>query len=157
MPILGQTAVNFFKDRFRAQAWTDKRAERWKSRKNREKGNRRAILTKSGRLKNSIRLARASRSEALIRIPVKYAIAHNEGFKGNVKVRQHQRVIRGRVTVQSISTRRKSTRRVAMGSTTVKAHTRKMNMPQRQFVGNSHTLNRKLDRIVIYNIDKSFK
>jgi len=157
MPELGQTAVNFFKDRFKAQAWTDRRAEKWEPRKKQEKGKRRALLIKSGRMRNSIRLVSSNADHALIGVPVKYAAAHNEGFVGSVKVKKHTRRINGRVSVQSVATRRKSTRKVQIGTATVKAHTRKMNLPQRQFVGNSETLNRKMDKIIIFNIDKSFE
>ncbi|MDP2723190.1 MAG: phage virion morphogenesis protein [Bacteroidales bacterium] len=157
MPVLGQTAVNFFKDRFKAQAWTDRYAEKWEPRKKQEKGKRRALLVKSARMRNSIRLVSANASHALIGVPVKYAAVHNYGFNGTVNVKQHTRSIRGRVTVQNIDTRRKSTRKVQTGSSIVRSHTRSMDIPQRQFVGNSETLNRKFDRIVINNIDKSFE
>ena len=157
MPVIGQIAVNFFQDRFRAQAWTDRYGKRWQPRKPPDKRGRvRASLVKSGKLRNSIHVKGWNSRQVIISTPKSYAAAHNEGFKGTVNIPQHTRRIRGRVAVYSIATHRKSTRRVNMGVTTVRAHTRKMNLPQRQFMGNSETLSRRFDRIIIKDIDKSF-
>ncbi len=158
MPILGQEAVNFFQQRFRAQAWTDRYAERWKKRKPPDKyGKGRAILIKSGQLRNSIHLKAWNEREAIISAPKKYAEAQNDGFHGTVMVKQHTRRIRGRVKVSSIKTHRTGTRMAVIGTATVKAHSRKMNLPKRQFMGTSETLNRRFDRIIIKDIDKSFE
>ncbi len=158
MPVIGQIAVNFFQDRFRAQAWTDRYAKRWKPRKPPDKyGRGRAILVKSGQMRNAIHVKSWNNRQVIVSDPKSYAAANNEGFKGTVSIPQHTRRIRGRVTVYSIATRRKSTRRVAMGITTVRAHTRKMDLPQRQFMGNSETMSRRFDRTIIKDIDKSFE
>jgi phage gpG-like protein len=157
MPVLGQVAVNFFQDRFRAQAWTDRFAKRWQPRKPPDKkGRGRAILVKSGALRNSIHVKTWNRNQVIVSAPKSYAAAHNEGFKGTINIPEHTRRIRGRVAVYSLKTRRKSTRRVTLGVTTVRAHSRKMNLPQRQFMGNSETLSRRFDRLFIKDIDKSF-
>jgi len=158
MPVLGQEAVNFFKSRFRAQAWTNRYAKRWKKRKPPDKkGRGRAILVKSGQLRNSIHVKSWNGRQVIVSAPKSYAAAHNEGFKGTVNVPQHTRRIRGRVAVSSLKTRRTSKRTVTVGTTTVRAHRRRMNLPQRQFMGNSETMSRRFDRTIIKDIDKSFE
>ncbi|MFK5855389.1 MAG: phage virion morphogenesis protein [Bacteroidota bacterium] len=178
MPEIGQVAVNFFKARFQAQAWTDRSAKKWQKRnignryqkrgvtgkkssrlrltKAAKRDNGRAILVRTGKLRNSIKVKSASANHVIIGSNISYASAHNFGFKGNVRVKQHTRKIRGRVTTQNIETRRKSSRMVTTGSATVKSYTRKANIPQRQFMGNSHTLNMKFDKVILRAINKSF-
>jgi phage gpG-like protein len=155
MPVIGQTAVNFFQDRFRAQAWTDRRAERWDPRKRKDKNpSRRALLIRSGRMRNSINMASFSRRQVVISTPLKYAAAHNFGVDETVKVREHTRRVKGRVVMSDLATRKSRTKTVTTGSHRVRAHTRKMKLPQRQFMGNSHALSMKFERIVIKAIHK---
>ena len=168
MPVLGQTAVNFFRSRFRAQAWTDKFAKKWQKRavdlhtekyspKQRRQSKGRAILVKSSQLLKSIHMKNYSSNQVVISAPKKYAAIHNEGFDGNVHVKQHTRRVQGRTVAYSLKTRRKQTKRYVKGITTVKAHTRRMKIPQRQFMGNSHNLNRRFERIIVKDIDKTLK
>jgi len=147
---LGQTAVNFFQDRFRAQAWTDRFARRWQPRKANDKNpRRRAILMKSGKLRNSIKLTSYSAQQATVAAAgVPYAQAHNEGFKGTITVKQHTRSFRKKTSVYNVETRRKSRISVNTGSVIVKRHTRKMNLPQRRFMGNSAVLDKRFDKII---------
>lgn len=157
MPAIAEEAVNFFQARFRAQAWTDRTAKKWEKRKQQDKNKRRrAILIKSGRLRNAIRPGKITKNEVVIANKTPYAAVHNEGFKGTVNVKQHKRRIRGRVTVQNIETRRKSKRTTTVGSATVRGHRRKMVIPQRQFMGNSELLIHKFDKIIDKTIDKIF-
>lgn len=157
MPELGMIAVNFFQDRFKARAWTDKRAEKWPERKKKDKGpKRRALLVKSGRLRNSIHVKNTTLSSVTISTPVKYAAVHNFGFKGTVKVRAHSRRTFGRAKVSNIKSQRTRSVKFTAGSHPVKSHTRKMNMPQRQFMGTSQTLHKKFVKAIFRRIDKSF-
>ncbi len=74
-------AVNWFKDSFRKQGFTDKGFRRWKKRKPgapRDRG--RAILTDTGRLRRSIRKERVTYRRTIISTRVPYAIYHNEGI-----------------------------------------------------------------------------
>jgi phage gpG-like protein len=157
MPELGQIAVNFFQDRFRAQAWTDRSAKKWAKRKNPDKRNRkknRAILIKSGRLRNSIHVKSSSLHDVVISTPVKYAAVHNFGFRGVQYIRPHHRKVNGRVLQSNIKTRRTSTRKVQVGRVQVKGHARRVNIPQRQFMGNSFVLSRKFDKAIFRRLDK---
>ena len=157
MPAVAEIAVNFFQDRFRAEAWTDRSAKRWAQRKNKDKNkNKRGILIKSGQLRNAIRPDIISTNLVQISNRKPYAAVHNQGFKGVVHVRPHDRKIKGRVTVQNIETRRSSTRKTTTGIAKVKGHSRRVDMPQRQFMGNSEAMERKFDRLIINLIEKSF-
>lgn len=115
--LLGNTAVNFYKDSWNREGYIDKRFSRWKPRQ-RTEGKPRRTLVKTGRLRRSIRYRTLSNT-ITIYSDVPYAQVHNEGGKviARQRVRQH-------------------TRRTRRGSTTVRAHHRNVNftMPQRQFM-----------------------
>jgi len=158
MPELGMIGVNFFQDRFRARAWTDKRAEKWKPRKKKDKGRgKRALLVKSGALRNSIHVKSSTLSSVIISTPKKYAAVHNFGFNGTVKVRAHSRRVFGRAKMSNIKSHRRSSVKFTAGTHRVKAHTRKMNIPQRQFMGYSNTLHKKFVKAIFRRIDKTFE
>lgn len=156
--ILGNTAVNFFKNRFRAQAWTDKSAERWKQRKgNTDPG--RAILVKSGALRRANRIDQATFKQTVISNDRPYAEAHNEGVDATVQVRQHTRRVYSSQRVKYTTrtgNQRSRTEKVAGGAYTVRSHTRKMKLPKRQFMGDSELLDRKIDQELIKVIDSIF-
>lgn len=145
---LATTALNFFKDSFRRQGWRDKGLTKWKGRK----GNARpggAVLVKRGHLRNSIRKLLVSWQRIEIGTSLPYAEAHNEGVNKTVKVKGHTRR-----KYQSSPT---SKRKTISGSFQVKSHSRKMNMPQRQFMGESEVLNMKIDATISAAIDKIFE
>lgn len=160
---MGTEAVNFSKDNFRSQGWRDTVIEPWKKRKpGAKRDSGRAILVDSGRLKRSIRLLRMNMHSVTIGTDVPYASAHNEGFKGIVSVAQHKRTLSRKemvgTGVYSISTRRERRKgvRVASGETTVKAYTRRMNLPQRRFMGRSMTLNNRIRMLIRKQVHNAF-
>lgn len=137
---VGALAVRFFKKRFEEQAWVDIITEPWKERKgNTDPG--RGILIKSGRTKRSIRKVYANRNEAMIGTDAPHAQVHNEGYRGTVKVKAHSR---------SRSRRRGRTRSTDEQQREVKvaAHSRRVNYPRRQFMGQSAVLNRDIERFM---------
>lgn len=161
--LAGIEAVNFSKERFRAQNWADDTTQPWPRRK-RSRGSRQrdngAILVSSGRLKRSIRIISSSATRVVIGTDVPYAEAHNEGFRGSVTVKAHTR---GKyasetetVTAQS-GRKRKVTRKRRSGEIEVRSHRRKMNLPQRQFMGNSGILARKIERTMLAEFNRSLK
>lgn len=137
-------AVNFSKERFRAQNWVDNTTQPWRKRKvikgesNRRAG--RAVLTDTGRLKRSIRKVRVTKTSATIGTDVPYAQAHNDGY-------------RGRVT-QRVGAHTRSTRK---GTINVKAHTRikNINLPRRRFIGVSAQLDKQLQRMMTLEIRRA--
>lgn len=132
---IGTEAVNFAKDNFRKQGFQDVGIKKWKKRKAGSRRNRgRAILVDTGTLKRSIRITRITRSQVHIGSSVEYAQIHNEGgqVSGTANVRSHRRTTRTGARVR------------------VRAHTRKVNfrMPQRQFIGPSQELDRRIQKYI---------
>ena len=129
----------FFTDSFRAQGFTDKMLRPWKPTKKGKKstlGHSAGILIRSGALKRSVRTVK--QREGIVHIAagdqhVPYAKIHNEGFNGIEAVKSFRR-------------------RSHKGGTTVRSHSRHMNMPQRQFMGESQMLNTNIDRIIVREI-----
>jgi phage gpG-like protein len=140
--IIATEAVNFSKERFRAQNWVDFATEPWRPRKTvkgvSRRRSRRAILVDTGRLRRSIRVVSVSSEAVVIGTDVPYAQAHNDGFSGTVKqnVKAHQR--RGRP---------------------VRAHTRNANIriPRRRFLGQSMVLEAKLNRVANARLIRAIK
>lgn len=150
--MLGNVAVNFFLDRFRYQDWMGASTEPWRQRRAKNGRNKgRAILVQSGRLRRSIRITRISGLTVTIGSDVPYARAHNEGFRGTVSVKAHRRNKYGKEKVGSgkftkAGKERMKTVQRKIGDGMVKAHTRRVNLPRRQFMGASPVLDKMLSR-----------
>ncbi|NJM13984.1 MAG: hypothetical protein HC896_00120 [Bacteroidales bacterium] len=147
--IVGQEAVNFFRSSFRNQGFTRNTLVPWRrtKTKNNTFGKRsQGILIGSGRMMRSIYVSYRSLSKTTVAIPVPYAQVHNEGFKGTVSVRAHTRknYIKAKVqgSYNQSGKRRTKTIEILKGEAKVRAHTRRMNMPRRQFAGESPTLDK---------------
>lgn len=117
--IIAATATEYYRDSFRRKAFDGKP---WQSPKTAKQ--RGSLLVDSGALANSIRPAVISPQKVVISAGndhVLYAEIHNEGFHGLANIPEHQR-------------------KTQSGITTVKAHQRAMDMPQRQFLGQSEEM-----------------
>ena len=160
-------AKNFFVGSFQRQGWDDglglkrwqpRADESWRRKKKGRRGNR-AILVKTGRLRRSIKIRSAIFQKIVIATGVDYAAAHNYGYKGTVSVRSHTRRRYGREKEEyTTKTGKQSYRRkkVVKSSYTVRQHTRKMNLPQRQFMGDSPMLDRKLNKVIERHLEYLF-
>ena len=146
-------AVNFSKERFVQKNWVDRSRVAWKKRKRKDTGS---LMTKSGRLKRSIRKLSYTRNSVTIGTDVPYAQIHNDGGTINktVRVKSHTRKVTKRA--RSERTGRVLKKRVSNGTTTVDAHTRKMKTtyPERRFLGQSALLMRRIERLTQREIDK---
>ena len=159
-PKAGVVAVSFSKERFIRKNWVNDRKKKWPERKRKTRGS---LLVQSGRLKRSIRKIRSGNGFVLIGTDVPYAEIHNEGGHINktVQVKAHTR--RRTVKRQTTNIRTRKTRtlkgRVQIGDSTVKAHSRKMNLriQQRQFMGESAILLRRIERMAIKEINQALK
>lgn len=133
-------ALEFIDDNFLAQGYQDKTLIPWtktKSGKASKFGEKsKGILIKSGRLRRSFRVKKGKWS-FVVSTNVPYAQAHNEGFAGVVKVKAHTRKKSGFVQISSIKTRKSRKKKVAVSTIKVQSHSRKMNLPQRQFIPTS--------------------
>lgn len=118
--IVAETATEYYKSTFRKKAFD---GNPWAPAKVPKATG--SLLIDSGALLNSIRPAVVTPARVVISAgneKVDYARAHNEGYKGMVSVPAHTR-----------KTKRKDV--------PVKAHTRKTDIPKREFMGDSEELN----------------
>ena len=163
--IIGREAVNFFKDRFRYGNWIDAGVKMWQKRSDFDlsnvKGNR-ALLVQTGKLRNSIRVVEQGSNYVVIGSDMPYAQVHNEGFKGTVSVSAHRRKdkFNNKFKAKAGKEGKKSTKISweikASGVQFVQTHTRQMNMPQRQFMGASEFLFKRINMIVQQRLKEIF-
>lgn len=166
MHIAATTAVNFFKERFvvgrdiNNQPFKPRSKNVWIER-NRDRKGGRAILVDKAILKRDIHKIQVTEERAVVgtsRITSPYAKAHNEGFKGTVT--QHVKP-HSRRRFKSKTTKKGNIKKTHTGTVKVKAFTRriKQNIPQRQFMGNSAFLDRRMQaeitRATIETINKA--
>ncbi|MGY0034432.1 phage virion morphogenesis protein [Pedobacter sp. NJ-S-72] len=156
-------AVNFTKERFRKQSWIDTADEPWKKRKPPKRGARkdgkRAVLVKSGRLMRSIRKIMANSDRAIIGTDVPYAKIHNNGgrVKATASIGEYRKkAYRRKAHTRTRSGRSESIKAQTIAAHTVKAHKRKINfvMPQRQFLGSSKELSKRIEDLINDDIKK---
>lgn len=159
--LVGNEGKNFFQSRFKTQDWLDSRTEPWKKRKPTAKRNKgRAVLTDTGKGKRSIRVMQADWNGIKVGTDIPYMAAHNKGVKRAVRVGEHSRVASRKVSTRfnakgkGLKTGRKKIRGAGHQ---VKAHSRKMNLPKRQFIGESDYLNKRIDRLIMSQILKATK
>lgn len=122
--IVAETATEYYKDRFKEKTFD---GNPWAPAKVPRRNG--SLLIDSGNLLNSIRPAYIGRDKVVISAgndKVGYAQVHNEGYSGSVIVPAHVRRTR------------------KYGDVDVKEHTRRPNIPRRQFMGESDELATKI-------------
>lgn len=132
--IVARTAKDYFQDTFKEKAFDGKPWPGFSPNyKHRTNGS---LMIDSSKLLNSIRITREEKEVVEITAgyeeegKVDYARAHNEGFTGSVIVPEHKRTSKkGKTFV-------------------VKTHTRKMFLPQRQFIGEARELDELIEKRV---------
>lgn len=148
--LVGAQAVYFFNQRFREGAWADDTTHPWKARKKGAKRDfGRALLVDRGHLRRSIKITRATLQYVVVASSSPYAQVHNEGFDGMVNIPAHKRRRYGK------QKEGRRTKKVVSGTTQVAAHSRRMRMPKRQFMGNSAVLNKQIARIIQAELNRS--
>lgn len=146
----GNIALRFIDGNFRAQGFQGSTFKKWK--KSSDNGT---TLVKSGALRAASYYT-SQPGQATILNHMAYAKVHNEGFKGTVSVKAHTRhVHRGDVLRESYTNKKgkSATRTIKLQvKEQVKAHTREVDIPQRQFMpiheNDSPILNRAIEREV---------
>lgn len=121
--IVAETATEYYKSAFKKKAFD---GNPWTPAKVPKKTG--SLLIDSGAMLNSIRPAVISPHRVVISAgneKVDYAQAHNEGFKGVVSVPAH-------------------TRKTRRGIVPVREHSRRTNIPRREFMGDSEELNERI-------------
>ena len=132
--LVAEEAKEYSRTRFSEKAFDGRP---WPELSPKYKPKRGTMLVRSGKLQGSVRVARVTPQKVVIAAgnsKVPYAQVHNEGFTGSVVVKAHTRKLKKRG--------KKKKRTVE-----VRSHTRKMNIPQRQFMGNCPELERKLKTV----------
>lgn len=103
-----------------------------------------ALNVRTGKLRRSINLRiedNGPEISGIVGTNVEYAAIHEFGFKGEVSVKAHLRMLRTaskfslrKVKGQSIGVYRKTRGKLTGGVATVKAHIREVNLPERSFL-----------------------
>lgn len=154
--VAGNIALRFINGNFRAGGFQGQSFDRWKK-SNKKRGS---TLVDSGALRADNHYT-TQPGQVTLKNNRPYARLHNEGFKGTVTVKAHTRnkysrrkVGTGRFT--RTGRERMQTVTYKSGESAVKAHTRKMNIPKRQFMPtnarDSVVLNRAIERQVTRDI-----
>lgn len=145
---VGNMAVNFYKDSFKRQGYIENSSvKKWDKRKNNAKGEGRAILVKTGRLRRSIRIIRSGLGYVVVGTDVPYAQIHNEG--GVIRTTQRVRSYSRKAFKRTWKGKRQN-----ISASTISAHARIVNtkIPQRQFMGLSAFLIRRISMNTEYKL-----
>ena len=164
-PMLANQAQNFFVQNWRKQGWDDGGVKPWKPRKDKgPKSQGRAILVKSGKLRRAVGQSIRGRSFERIKLVVAlpYAFVHNEGYNGPRKAHTRAVFTKSR-TSEFIGLRRNKAGQMKMakkytaiyirtGEQKIKAHN--VDIPKRQFMGDSKTLRKEQAKLIERQLDK---
>jgi phage gpG-like protein len=140
--VVGRMAVDHFKQNFEVQGFVNNGLQKWPERKKRKKDKGRAILVKSGNLRDSIDIVSADTQHIVIGTNMPYAKLHNEG--GTI-----HRSSMSRLYIQNRFKAGKNKGKFKKGTTRGKGGTIKaydIKIPKRQFIGNSKELNDKIEQ-----------
>lgn len=138
MPRMASAKIlRFIDGNFRAQGYQGQTFQPWKQ--NLRKGT---ILVKKGRLRRSFRCQILPDGSVRTFTNTPYAKIHNNGFKGTVTIKQHQR---RKYTASKMGTgrftktgkERMKTIHTVTSSTQVRTHTRRVNIVRRQMIPTS--------------------
>ncbi|MGN0206464.1 MAG: phage virion morphogenesis protein [Muribaculaceae bacterium] len=127
--------TEMFKNNFREQGFFGKRWVATKVSKTNKRGKG-SILIVTGAMRRSIR-SQIRGMAVVFSSNLPYTALHNEGGKFSVTVRAHSRT--NRKTGKSYS---------------VRSHSRQMNMPQRQFIGDHELVQQALGEIVFKRLQE---
>lgn len=133
LDVVGVESVNHFKSSFDNEGFD---GNKWAARATKVKLDKK-ILTGQGsgdHLADSIEYEKRGK-EVVISTDKVYAQIHNEGFDGTENVPAHERTVKGK-------------------KYPVKAHTRHMVMPKRQFIGDSPLLNQKITNKIVRDLNR---
>jgi phage gpG-like protein len=154
----GNITLRFINGNFRAGGFQGATFKKWKKSKG-------TPLVKTGALR-SANYYTTQQGQVTIKNNMPYAKAHNEGFKGTISIKAHSRNTYGKIKVgtgkfNKNGSERTKTLTQKTGQNGVKAHTRKVDIPQRQFMpidkNDSPILNNAIQREVAKDLNNIFK
>jgi phage gpG-like protein len=155
---IGVVALEFFDDSFRNQGFTNNILIPWRGtrkKKNFFGARSSGILIGRGHLRRGTRMVSVTSDSVTLGNSVAYAEAHNKGVDTTVAVKAFTRRKTSNVFVYNTSTRRKKKVRTDTGTVQVKAHSRHMRLPKRQFMGASARLNEEIKKVIIREINNA--
>jgi phage gpG-like protein len=141
--------INFVMGNFEKQGFLDSSLQPWQERKDSSDIGR-AILTKSGALRDSIKLISSSTKRVVVGSDSKYAKIHNEGGVINIPVTAKMRKFFWYKYKETGDGKYKGM------ALTKKTHFT-ATIPKRQFIGESVSFNRDIDAKFIKMIERRFK
>ncbi len=155
---IGRTALNHFDDSFRNEGFTDSSLSKWAARKPNmlkpETKKEKRILVQTGTLRRSLRLIATDKS-VIISTDVPYAEIHNEGGLIIQKPTWKQRMFFSHISDTAFKSGNNALgNRYAAMSRAKELH---IPIPKRQFIGNSHILNVKIEDILNTDIENIFQ
>lgn len=142
--------LNFFKDSFHKQGWTDINFEPWDKRQQPDTRPGGAVLTQTGNLRDSLQVLHRSATRIVFGTHAPYAQVHNEGGTLSVPVTQRSRRF---FWFMYRLTENPKWKWMAL----TKKTTLTITLPKRQFIGESQTLRRGMDQWVVKQILNRFK
>jgi len=155
---IANVSQSYFESSWRKQGYDGKK---WKEVQRRINGKgaakTRAILVKSGRLRRSFHVLSKRWDNITIANSAPYAKVHNEGFKGVEYVKPHKKSgkdikskVRGSAGFIDGKFTKGKIRTITLKGAkhNVKGFSRKMNLPQRQFMGQTNELGQKQIKII---------
>lgn len=141
--------INFVMGNFEKQGFLDSSLQPWQERNNGSDSGR-AVLTKSGALRDSIKLISSSNKRVVVGSDSKYAKIHNEGGVVNIPITAKMRKFFWYKFKETGDVKFKGM------ALTKKAHF-SFTVPKRQFMGESVTFNQDIDTKFIKMIERRFK
>ena len=156
--VAGNIALRFINGNFRAGGFQGQTFERWQ--KSKKKNG--TTLVDKGHLRSATYYT-TQPGQTTLKNNMPYAKVHNEGFEGPVTIKAHTRNKYSRTRVGTgkftkTGKERKQTLTAKSGESQVKAHSRKMKVPKRQFMptnqNDSPVLNNAIAREVARDINK---
>lgn len=148
--IAEKESVNFFKESFFKQGFTDESFQKWENRKQPDYRAGGAILTNSGHLRESIEVAEKTNNSISIGTYAPYAKIHNEGGTINIPITKKSRKYFWGMYRETGNTKWKYMALAKKNHIVLK-------FPKRQFIGHSATLMKILDEELKQHIQTSFK
>lgn len=141
--------LRFFQDSFRKQGWTDTNFTPWQGRTDDQRPGG-AILAQTGALRDSIQILERSAQRIVFGSHSPYAEIHNEGGTISIKITAKSRKF---FWFMYKATNNDHWKWMALS----KKDRFAVKMPQRKFMGESQTLNNKLDQWLVKRILTQFK
>lgn len=135
-PVLARIAVEHFKESFENEGFTDRSLIKWEKR-DPDPDPGRAILMKSGELRDATHASKETFREIVISNDKPYAKRHNEGFRGIEYVRPHHR-------------------KTKYGKQQVRGFSRRVEVKQRQFMGYSQVMDDDIEKMIDKKIMQIF-